>query len=156
MCSKALTRKCFPALLFVVVLVTWDVSCASPATTTQEETTSQETTSQVTQMQKTQPGTTTARSSDLAERLIGTWEATSIEGNPASPGAVVLTFSRDGTLQQYGSQTPTITAQYSVLDESRIQLSYQDGTTGILNYSLNDDTLTTTVGRVNVTFQRRS
>jgi len=97
--------------------------------------------------QTAQTTSSPARSSDeLAGRLIGTWEATSIAGNSVSAGTQRLTFSEDGTLR-FSSDVrpdPPFTGQYSVLDDSHIRLTGPDETSHVANYSLDGDTLTMT------------
>ena len=103
-----------------------------------------------------------AQSSDLAAPLIGTWELTSVDGNPLPPeiGTESTTFSDDGTfiVQVTAPNTPdeSFTGEYSVLDESRIQFTYPDGMSEEQEYSLDDDTLTLLVEGVPQTYQRAS
>jgi len=114
----------------------------------QQETTqqaAQSTLPQETTQQAAQTSPSTGQSGDLATQLIGTWDATSIQGESVPPGTQTLTFFEDGTLLSTyndGSSTTDTTAQYSVLDDTRIEAIDQDGTPVVANYSLEGDTLT--------------
>lgn len=101
---------------------------------------------------------TTTSSSDLAARLVGTWEATNSQGTSLPPGTTMtLTFSADGTLQvatNGGSQNTNTTQKYIVLDDSHIQMG-PDEETQVWEYSLSGDTLTLAApGGVATTYQR--
>jgi hypothetical protein len=116
-----------------------------------------------TQQEAAQSSPKTVPSSDLAgQGLIGTWELSSIEGNPfpEEMGTENITFSDNGTfeLQSTDPNVPdantSFMGEYSVLDDSRIQVSYPDGTSEEQEYSLDDDTLTLLVEGVSHTYQR--
>lgn len=106
----------------------------------------QKTQQESTQQQATKTTPSTAQGGDAASRLIGTWDATSIQGDPVAPGTQTLTFSDDGTLRSTfndGFSNAETTTQYSVLDDSHIQsIDPDDGTPIVANYSLEGDTLT--------------
>ena len=160
--SKALIHKSFLAL-FLLALAVWGASCTSSTPlqeTTQQQKTQQQKSQQETTQQAAQAPPSTTQSSGLAAKIIGTWQATSLQGNPVPQGTTqVLTFSDDGTLQvtsNVGSQQANRTTQYSVLDDSHVQVAAPDGTSYVLTYDSNEDTLTGTVSGATVTYQRRT
>ena len=159
--------------LVLLALAAWCTSC-SPSSTTQQETTQQQATQQKTaqqeatqqkivQQETTQqktvqaPPSATTPGSDLTASFVGTWDETFLNGESVPSGTQVLTFSEDGTLQSTsndGSPDTNFTAQYSVLDESRIVITLQDGTSYEDNYSLDGDVLTLTAEDQTSVFQR--
>ena len=150
--------------LFPLALVVWCASCTSSSPqqeTTQQQAAQQQKTQQETTPQAAAPAGPSATSgSDLTARIVGTWELTSLWGSPAPPGRLVLTFSKDGAVQatsNIGSQQANLTGQYSVLDDSHVQLTAPDGTSYVLIYDSNEDTLRGTVQQgATVTFRRRT
>jgi hypothetical protein len=143
--------------LIVLSLAIWGTSCAS--STTQQETTSQQKTQQGTIQRATtaQVSSSTTPSSDRAAQLVGTWEAQSIQDQPLPAGTTAhLTFLNDGTLKgsgNVGSQATNLTGQYSVLDDSHLQVSI-NGDTQVWEYSLSGNTLRVTGQGVTSTYQR--
>ena len=165
-------------LLVLFLLAAWGTSCTS---STQQETAQQQTRQETTRQQETQQETTRQASQtrpsttqetpeqrespeqretpeqapDLAAQFVGTWEKTSFQGNLVPSGTQVLQFSEDGTLKSSTNDgSEDWTAQYSVLDDSHIRFTFQDGALYVANYSLNGDTLTVTAQDQTGTFQR--
>lgn len=92
--------------------------------------------------QAAQPSPPAAQSGGSAAGLVGTWEMTHSQGEPVDPGTGTQTYSEDGTFQSTSFGLITLTGQYSVLDDSRIQFT-ADGESGpAQEYSLEGDTLT--------------
>src|SRR5215217_6978506 len=153
---KGTIRKILLALV-LLALAAWDTSCTSSTQEpTQQQATQQETQQQEpTQQEPTQQSPSTTSSTDLAAQFVGTWEKTSFQGNPVPPGTQVLTFSNDGTLQSSTSDgSEDWTAQYSVLDESHIRFTFQDGRSYVANYSRDGDVVTIRAADQTGTFQR--
>ena len=96
--------------------------------------------------QDTQTTLSTTQSGDSALRLIGVWDATSIQGESVAPGTQTLTFSDDGSLRATfddGFSSADTMTQYTVLDDSRMEsIDPDDGTPIVATYSLEGDTLT--------------
>jgi hypothetical protein len=153
---KGTIHKILLALLFLAVAA-WGTSCTSSTQEpTQQQATQQETQQQEPTQQATQQASpSTTSSTDLAAQFVGTWEKTSFQGNPVPRGTQVLTFSTDGTLQSFTSDgSEDWTAQYSVLDESHIRFTFQDGRSYVANYSRDGDMVTITAADQTGTFQR--
>ena len=106
--------------------------------------------------QATQPAPPNSNS-DLTSRFVGTWDKVSSQGNPVPARTQVLTFSEDGTLQSTssdGSPETNFTAQYSILDASHIQFTFEDGRSYVANYSFSGSSLTIVAKDLTGVFQR--
>ena len=83
--------------------------------------------------------------------LVGTWQITHINGNPLPDQYDRMTFSEDGTLtststllEEVGSDLEVPPVQYTVLDDTRLQITppEEEGAPYVQEYSLEGDTLT--------------
>ena len=156
---KPSTHKVVLTLL-VLALAAWSTASCGGSSSNSSPSTQQQTSQQT--AQKAPPSSTTSASSSAsATRLVGTWNATSVEGTSLPSGTTsTLTFSDDGTVQANqqagaakGSQNTNLTGQYKVLDGSHLQM-IANGNTQDFDYSLNGDTLTLTANGVTTTFQK--
>jgi hypothetical protein len=82
---------------------------------------------------------------------VGTWQITHINGNPLPDQYDRMTFSEDGTLtststllEEVGSDLEVPPVQYTVLDDTRLQITppEEEGAPYVQEYSLEGDTLT--------------
>ena len=153
---KGLSRRQWPRLFGALVLPALIIFGASCSSSSSEEGEVIEPLTQLEPAQATQPVLPNSNS-DLTSRFVGTWDKVSSQGNPVPSKTQVLTFGEDGTLRSTssdGSPKTNFTAQYSVLDASHIQFTFQDGRSYVANYSFSGASLTIVAKDITGVFQR--